>query len=72
MREDTVMVSGSRSVVGSSDDIFWKIFIFQVDSYNKLETGDVKNRDCDSGDYVTPLSAMSSLVEVLSSKNINF
>ena len=40
-------------------------YLVQVDSANKLETGDVKNRDCDSGDYNQPLSDVSSMVWII-------
>ena len=40
------------------------LYFVQVDSANKLETGDVKNRDCDSGDYNQPLSDVSSMVRI--------
>ena len=37
-------------------------FLSQVDNANRLETGDIKNRDCESGDYLQPLSDVSSSV----------
>ena len=37
-------------------------FMSQVDNANRLETGDIKNRDCESGDYLQPLSDVSSSV----------
>ena len=43
-------------------------YLVQVDSANKLETGDVKNRDCDSGDYNQPLSDVSSMVRIICSR----
>ena len=37
--------------------------VFQtVDEGNKNEMGDVKNRDCHSGDYLQPLSSENSVV----------
>jgi len=31
-----------------------------VDNANRMETGDIRNRDCESGDYLQPLSDVSS------------